>query len=72
MHVLDELGVFYDRTTVERMDRVNDTQTGKAPIRWVDGLRREVERLEYSAMTRYGYLGTDPTGMAEHRGVGTA
>lgn len=60
MHVFDELGFTYDHSLVEKMDRVNDTQSHKDAIRWDQGLRREVECLEYSAMARYGYVRTEP------------
>jgi hypothetical protein len=56
IRVLRVLNVKYDEDQIRNRPPTNVSPRPKSPIVWDDELRREVERLEYAALIRYGYL----------------
>ena len=57
---LDTMGLIEgDGAEIRGRSRVNASETPKIPIEWDPALRREVERLEYAGIVRYGYEATD-------------
>jgi hypothetical protein len=56
IRVLKVLNVNFDEDRIRRTPPANVSRRPKIPIAWDPELRREVERLEYAALVRYGYL----------------
>src|SRR5690606_24420034 len=56
IRVLRAMDVRFDEDRIRNFGEVGASPRPKKPIEWDPALRRAVERLEYPALVRYGYV----------------
>ena len=53
IRLFDELKIKYNRDTIMELAPINESEP--RPLKWDPELKREVVKLEYAAIKRYGY-----------------